>query len=358
MQEMTHLGGLMTSTAALTRLRASRSVVAVVVIVFLSLTAIARTERVLEHEAIINAPVEEVWRMSTTEDGASTWMAPNIEIDLRVGGTIRSSYNPESTLDDEHTIINRILAYEPRRMIAVRNEQAPDGFAWTEKFQQTWSVTYLEPIDDRKTRVRIVGLGYGEGPEWDALYAFFEQGNASLLKLLKQQFSDPPADQGDRIMTLLHTLVGGEWIHESETAAGGVFRARTIVEEGPDGVSLTSRGWLGNAEGMFDHGRTMIHRVPPSHGGGVRFLNINERGAIARGAITLVGENGIRWHWSAVNMDGDESHFRVDMHFTGKDRYQFTLHRQSGDGTWQQATDAAFERVDSAPSRFRPGAEK
>lgn len=150
--------------------------------------------RTLMHERVVDAPVEEVWRMFTTSDGARQWMAPKIDIDFRVGGLIRSSYHPESTLDDEHTILNRVLTYEPHRMISIRNEQAPAGFANAELFQQTWSVMLFDPVDDGRTRVRLVGLNYGEGPEWDGVYSHFEQGNQYLLNVLHERLAGEQAD--------------------------------------------------------------------------------------------------------------------------------------------------------------------
>lgn len=161
----------------------------------LALSGAASAARTLEHETVVDAPVEEVWRMFTTSEGARQWMAPKIEIDFRVGGTIRSSYHPDSTLDDEHTIVNRILTYEPLRMMSIQNEQAPAGFADAELFQQTWSVMLFNPVDDERTRVRFVGLNYGEGPKWDALYKHFEQGNQHLLNVLQQQLAERDADE-------------------------------------------------------------------------------------------------------------------------------------------------------------------
>ena len=42
------------------------------------------------------------------------------EVDLRVGGAIRSRYRADGVLGDAKTIENVILAFEPPRMIALR----------------------------------------------------------------------------------------------------------------------------------------------------------------------------------------------------------------------------------------------
>ena|SRR5215831_17231367 len=64
-------------------------------------------------EAVINAPVAEVWREWTTKDGIESWMVAKTEIDLRVGGTWRTSYSKTSDLDDDESLRHIILSYGP-----------------------------------------------------------------------------------------------------------------------------------------------------------------------------------------------------------------------------------------------------
>ncbi|HRQ74951.1 MAG TPA: SRPBCC domain-containing protein [Phycisphaerales bacterium] len=327
-------------------------ILAIIVAVSACTQAFAR-DRTLEHEAIIDAPATEVWRMFATSEGAKQWMAPKVEVDLRVGGSIRSSYHPDSNLHDEHTIVNRILAYEPGRMVSMRNVQAPAGFPNVDQFQQTWSVMYFEPISERQTRLRIVGLGWGEGPEWDDLYAFFEVGNQQVLNLLKSRFDASRENDADIILAMLGRLVGGEWIHESERS-GGIFRVRNVAERGGDGVSLVTKSWLGTAEGMYDHGRTIIYRAPKSEGGGVRFLNINEMGAVAQGPIRLVAPDRIEWEWKMTTLEGAQRTFRVSMAFgADRDEHTFKLERREDDGSWREQIAISYTRVDEAPERFK-----
>jgi uncharacterized protein YndB with AHSA1/START domain len=186
------------------------------------LTGIAQADRTLIHEAVIDAPIETVWHLFTTTEGARQWMAPQITIDLRPGGFIRSSYHPESNLSDEHTIINQILAYVPQRMLSIRNVQAPKGFANAELFQQTWSVMWFTSVDESHTRVRLVGLNYGEGPEWDVVYTHFEQGNAYLLNLLAQaaaKFDTDREDDSDDVKPVQRPPAGAPPIEAEVTIA-------------------------------------------------------------------------------------------------------------------------------------------
>ena len=58
-------------------------------------------------EGFINAPVAEVWRLFTTSAGYQATGVDQAEVDLRVGGLIRSHYDPKGTLGDPETKIGR-----------------------------------------------------------------------------------------------------------------------------------------------------------------------------------------------------------------------------------------------------------
>lgn len=171
------------------RARAGRAVG--ILVLFLALVATSpAAARELRQEIVLDVPVERAWELFTTEEGVERWMVPRAEIDFRLGGAFRTSYQPEVDLGGDEAIVNRILAYEPERMLALQNVQAPPGFENPELFQQTWEVIRFEPLEPEqgreRTRIVITGLGYGEGEEWDRLYAFFERGNASLLDKLRE----------------------------------------------------------------------------------------------------------------------------------------------------------------------------
>src|ERR1043165_6794801 len=74
----------------------------------------------LVHEGILKAPPAEVWKVWSSGQGFKALGVAKAEVDLRVGGLIRSHYKPEGVLGDEGTIQNRIIAFEPERMIAFR----------------------------------------------------------------------------------------------------------------------------------------------------------------------------------------------------------------------------------------------
>lgn len=322
-------------------------------------TALAQPDvRTQSCSAIIAAPVEQVWAAFTTEAGMEAWMVPTASIDLRVGGQWRTSYNPASTLDDADTIVHTIIAYEPMRMLATTTrppESARDFFGDVD-FSQLWGVMRFEPLDASSTRITITGLGYGEGEAWDKVLNFFATNNPLVLEELARHLTPdaPPHETGalnadsQKAMDLLHRLAGGEWLHESTPpGSNALFRVRNTIEKGPDGVSLTSRGWLGDATAMHPHSAAIIRR---SLDGTIRFENVSETGDVAAGEITLLDADSIKWDWNVTTLAGQTSRFEVQMDFPADpDTYQFTLYGLSIDDagveTKQQLVSADFHRV-------------
>ena len=140
------------------------------------------------NEALIPAPVAEVWRVWTTSDGYKTLGVAHADVDLRVGGLIRSRYRADGVLGDDETIENRILAYEPLRMIAIKIDKTPRTFPFKEAWKSTWTVVTLTDHGNSQTHIRVSSMGYGTDEESLAMRKFFEAGNAATLKTLAQHF--------------------------------------------------------------------------------------------------------------------------------------------------------------------------
>lgn len=142
----------------------------------------------LVSEAIINAPVKEVWRLFTTKEGMESWMVAHAEIDLKVGGLMRTHYDPKGALGDPKTIVNQILTFEPERMFSIKVYQAPVDFPLPEAVKEMWTVIYFQPLEPGMTNVRIVGLGFTDAPDSQKLKDFFRQGNGWTLEQLQKKF--------------------------------------------------------------------------------------------------------------------------------------------------------------------------
>ncbi|MBP6210473.1 MAG: SRPBCC domain-containing protein [Anaerolineales bacterium] len=143
----------------------------------------------LAHEAVIDAPLIEVWNVWATSAGLRAWMAPHAEIDLRVGGLMRVNYNPEGQLGDPQTIINTVLSFEPQRMISIKVVKTPEGFPFPNAITQMWSVIYFAEVDSKRTAVREVSLGFTADAESQQMRKYFERGNSATLDGLQRYFT-------------------------------------------------------------------------------------------------------------------------------------------------------------------------
>ena len=139
-------------------------------------------------EGVFGAPVGTVWNAWTTTVGLKAWLAPHADIDLRIDGVMRSNYDPKGSLGDPGTIENKILSYEPERMLSIKVAKAPEKFPFKAKISDMWTVLYFQPTVDGKTLLRIVGMGFGTDGESQRMKEFFVQGNAFTLTQLQKQF--------------------------------------------------------------------------------------------------------------------------------------------------------------------------
>ena len=140
-------------------------------------------------EGVIEAPIESVWLAWTTSKGLRSWLAPHVEIDLKIGGVMRTNYNPEGTLGDEQTIENTILAYEPRRMLSIMVTKAPEQFPFPNAIYNMWTVMYFESLDSSKTRMRVVGMGFDLSEESQNMPSFFQRGNLLTIQQIQRHYS-------------------------------------------------------------------------------------------------------------------------------------------------------------------------
>src|SRR5687768_7617078 len=107
------------------------------------------------NEGIVEAPVEDVWQIFATSEGYTALGPALVDVDLRIGGTIRSRYRADGTLGDSETIDNTILAYEPPTMMALRIAKTPQSFPFKNAWKSTWTVISLVPVEADKTLVRV-----------------------------------------------------------------------------------------------------------------------------------------------------------------------------------------------------------
>jgi len=141
------------------------------------------------NEGVVDAPITEVWRVLSTSEGYKVLGPALAEVDLKIGGTIRSRYRADGVLGDAETIENVILAYEPPTMMAIRIQKPPASFPFKEAWRNPWTVTTLVPLEEGRTLMRAASLGYGSDEDSLAMRRFFEAGNQQTIEAIQRHFA-------------------------------------------------------------------------------------------------------------------------------------------------------------------------
>ncbi len=146
-------------------------------------------ERVLRHEIVVPATIEQVWTAFTTSEGLQSFVAPVAAVELKIGGYWETSYNPEAKIGDPGNILNEIISYLPMEMLSIRVAQAPPGFPLPDFGKSVWTVLQFQDLGNNRVRVIGTMLGWKDGPGWDQVYQIFTQGNPHVLKSLYNLFA-------------------------------------------------------------------------------------------------------------------------------------------------------------------------
>jgi uncharacterized protein YndB with AHSA1/START domain len=143
-------------------------------------------------EIVVDAPMAAVWDAYTNTETMRAWQVARMSpFELRVGARWRASYTADAPLDDaDPTVIeNELLAFDPGRMLAVRTVRAPADFPFPRAILGAWTVLYLEPVGESRTRVVTRMFGFTADEESQGMRAFFERGNAYELRQLAEHLA-------------------------------------------------------------------------------------------------------------------------------------------------------------------------
>jgi uncharacterized protein YndB with AHSA1/START domain len=131
------------------------------------------SERRISGEAVVDAPVSDVWRAWTTPEGIASFFAPECSIDLRVGGAYEMYFLPDAEPGLRGGEGCRILAVQPERMLSF-TWNAPPHLAEA-RAQFTHVTLQFQPLSETITRVTLVHDGWGDGGQWDRAFDYFQR---------------------------------------------------------------------------------------------------------------------------------------------------------------------------------------
>jgi len=151
--------------------------------------------RLIQKEVIVPASLDEVWDAWTTVAGVTTFLVPAAKLELAIGGPFEMYFDRDAPAGFQGSEGCKVLSYLPRRMLSF-DWNAPPQFANVRK-ERAWVVILLEELDERRVKVTLTHLGWGEGEEWDRVFRYFTRAWDTVLVRLEHRFSAGPIDWND-----------------------------------------------------------------------------------------------------------------------------------------------------------------
>jgi uncharacterized protein YndB with AHSA1/START domain len=146
-------------------------------------------DKVLQLSIIVPATVKEVWKLFTTDEGLKKWIAPVAKIDMKIGGSIRTNYDSNKTVDDSSSIKLDIINYIEYEMLTLKvnlNNSFPAEAKKEDKNLQ--EILQFVKVGEHETKIISTMVGWGQGSHWDKAYSFFEKGNVWTYKEILKLF--------------------------------------------------------------------------------------------------------------------------------------------------------------------------
>jgi uncharacterized protein YndB with AHSA1/START domain len=171
----------------------ARTALASLAVALAILPGTARADRVLRTELVLDAPVATLWKLWTTEEGITSFFAPGCRIEPKVDGAFDIYFNPAAPAGEKGAEGMRILAFEPNARLAF-TWNAPPSQPVIRAQRAIVDVRFV-PQGPAKTKVVFTHYGWGDGPEWDVAYGYFDRAwNTVVLPRLAWRVAHGPID--------------------------------------------------------------------------------------------------------------------------------------------------------------------
>ena len=154
--------------------------------------AAAASERMIEKQVTVAAPIEDVWRAWTTTEGVTSFFAPEARVEARSGGPFEIYINPYAEPGLKGADDMRFMALQEPTMLSF-TWNAPPSHPEI-RAQRTLVIVRLKPLAAKSTEVTLHHVGWGEGEKWDAVYNYFDRAWGNVLGNLQKRFVDGPID--------------------------------------------------------------------------------------------------------------------------------------------------------------------
>lgn len=297
-------------------------------------------ERVFSCEAVMSAPVADVWKMWTTVEGIKSFGVGGAHVELRAGGAYEWYFMPDAPPGQRGAEGCTVLAYLPEKMLAFTWNAPPAIPTLREAGAKSNVVVMLEELPGGRTRVRLHQLGYGTGEDWDKYYAYFEKAWPTVLSWMKKKWDEEEGAAGAAAakgMAALEPLIGtwttsGDW----DGSEGGI---RVVYGWGLNRRSVHVQSYR-TSQGVEAQAYETVVTWHPRDRQYV-FRSVSADGGLFDGVAAWMGDT-LHWQWDGFS--GDRVHtFRQAVRPVGSDAYEWTVQARTADG-WKTIKEAKLVR--------------
>jgi uncharacterized protein YndB with AHSA1/START domain/uncharacterized protein YciI len=146
--------------------------------------------KVLTKETTVAATLQEVWDAWTTPKGVTSFLTPHAKVEARVGGPFEVYFNGKAEPGLQGSEGCKFMAIEPMKMLSFSWNAPPDMPDMRK--QHTLVVVKFQELAPKSVKVTLSQMGWGDGPEWDKNYAYFNEAWPFVLGALKDRFEKGP----------------------------------------------------------------------------------------------------------------------------------------------------------------------
>lgn len=147
--------------------------------------ALQAAEPAIELSVTVKAPVSAVWKAWTSNEGLTSFFAPEAEVDARPDGAFHIYMDPYGKPGMKGADTMQVLALEPEQMLSF-TWNAPPHLPLA-RAQRTVVILRFVPVGE-STELTLTHLGWGNSGEWPKARAYFEKAWPNVLKNLQTRF--------------------------------------------------------------------------------------------------------------------------------------------------------------------------
>lgn len=152
------------------------------------------TERIIEAELTLDLSLDELWKCWTTKEGITSFFAPDCNVCLEPWGDYEIYFFPENPPGFRGADGQRILAFEPMKMLSF-SWNFPPQFKEIREHSTVVILRFIEGASVNQSKLIFRQLGFGDSPVWRSGFEYFESAwKGIVFARLLQSIKSGPID--------------------------------------------------------------------------------------------------------------------------------------------------------------------